>query len=177
MNDPAPTQHDHPPTVVFAVPPSGGVGRKLRQKHFAVFTDEAIFQRVTMNARTPPTGLELLDLMFQEQMILDLQAEQAIEQQGAPPPTARRMKRRHRLRPLAVRRREMARLLSISTSTLTRWDAAGATPPSVTIRGMKLWPMESLRLWLRWDCPSRAEFERRLQTTKTPRRTNADQAG
>ncbi len=70
-------------------------------------------------------------------------------------------KGRHRLRPLAVRRREAARLLGVSISTWRRWDTAGATPPSVTVGKLTLWPMRSLRLWMQWGCPSRAEFERR----------------
>ena len=74
-------------------------------------------------------------------------------------------KRRHRMRPLAVRRREAARLSGVSVSTWRRWDAAGVTPPPVTVGKLALWPMRSLRLWVRWGCPSRAEFEQRLPTT------------
>ena len=83
-------------------------------------------------------------------------------------------KGRHRLRPLAVRRREAARLLGVSISTWRRWDAAGATPPSVTVGKLTLWPMRSLRLWMQWGCPPRAEFER-LQSTEAVRRASTDE--
>ena len=75
-------------------------------------------------------------------------------------------KGRHRLRRLAIRRLEAARLMGVSVSTWRRWDAAGATPPAVTVGKLTLWPMRSLRLWIQWGCPSRAEFEQRLQTTE-----------
>lgn len=100
---------------------------------------------------------ELLDLM---------QFDLLNEFSGVPvAQTPSQTKCRHRLRPLAVRRREAARLLGVSVSTWRRWDAAGATPPSVAVGKLTLWPMRSLRLWMQWGCPSRAEFEQRLPTT------------
>ena len=96
---------------------------------------------------------------------LDLHVETTIKPPDVEPLISRPAKRR--LRPLAVRRREAARLMGVSVSTWRRWDAAGATPPSVTVGKLTLWPMRSLRLWVRWGCPSRAEFELRLQTANS----------
>ena len=110
----------------------------------------------------------MVDTTWDELMLLDLLAEPR-DSPVAQPMHDRRTKRRHRLRPLAVRRREAARLSGVSVSTWRRWDVAGATPPSVTVGKLTLWPMRSLRLWVRWGCPSRAEFERRLQSTETAR--------
>ncbi|MBC7818179.1 MAG: hypothetical protein IAG10_14930 [Planctomycetaceae bacterium] len=108
------------------------------------------------------TDAERFDLLQLDELLGSLTARQS------PPvtPIPSQPKRRHRLRPLAVRRREAARLSGVSVSTWRRWDSAGATPPSVTVGKLTLWPMRSLRLWVRWGCPSRAEFERRLQTTE-----------
>lgn len=118
----------------------------------------------------------MVDTTWDELLLLDLLAGPP-DSPVVQPTHDQRMKRRYPLRPLAVRRREAARLSGVSVSTWRRWDAAGATPPSVTVGKLTLWPMRSLRLWVRWGCPSRAEFERRLQTTEAVRRTNADQAG
>ena len=73
---------------------------------------------------------------------------------------------RHRLRRLAVRRPEAARLMGVSVSTWRRWERSEAIPASLTVGSVALWSMRTLRLWMRWDCPSRTEFERRLQTAE-----------
>ncbi len=66
---------------------------------------------------------------------------------------------RHRLRRLAVRRHEAARLMGVSVSTWRRWERSEAIPASLTVGRVALWSMRTLRVWMEWGCPSRRAFE------------------
>ena len=157
------------PPVFQGSLPGGGGGRAAPEASRDICVGLIFSLGNSTNAAVTMSDAELLDLM---------QFDLLNEFSGVPVTlTPSQTKCRHRLRPLAVRRREAARLSGVSVSTWRRWDAAGATPPSVTVGKLTLWPMRSLRLWMRWGCPSRGEFERRLQTTEAARRTNADQDG
>jgi hypothetical protein len=79
---------------------------------------------------------------------------------GTKPPSGRR--KRRLVSPLMVRAPEAARLCGTSEASWWRWVAGHLCPAGVRVAGQRLWSRRSLALWVRWGCPSRAEFEARL---------------
>lgn len=60
---------------------------------------------------------------------------------------------------LLLRPSDVARLLSVSRTTLRRWDIAGAIPSPVKVGRAKFWSTRTLETWERLGCPSRRAFE------------------
>ena len=60
---------------------------------------------------------------------------------------------------LLVRPSEVARLLSISRTTLRRWDASGSIPRPVKVGRSAFWSVRTLESWECLGCPSRRAFE------------------
>jgi predicted DNA-binding transcriptional regulator AlpA len=61
--------------------------------------------------------------------------------------------------PLLVGRRELARLLSRSVTSIDRDDAAGRLPAAVWIGGAKRWRYAEVASWVEAGCPDRATWE------------------
>jgi predicted DNA-binding transcriptional regulator AlpA len=54
-----------------------------------------------------------------------------------------------------------AAMCGISPASWYRLKARAATPAPVRLGGRTLYRVEDLRLWVRWGCPPRKEFEAR----------------
>src|SRR5690242_144520 len=63
--------------------------------------------------------------------------------------------------PLLVRRRDAARLCSLSPASWDRLNSAGLTPRPIKLGGAVLWRVEELRAWCEAGCPPRDEWEAR----------------
>lgn len=63
--------------------------------------------------------------------------------------------------PLLVSAKTAAVLCGVSRSTWLGWDSAGFCPRRIQISGRVLWATEDLKLWTRWGCPGREDFESR----------------
>ena len=61
---------------------------------------------------------------------------------------------------------DCARLCGVSRRTWFRLAASARTPASIRLGASPVWRREDLELWIRWDCPSRKEFEARKEIEK-----------
>jgi len=68
--------------------------------------------------------------------------------------------------PLLLSVRELGKLLSISTATLWRWEAAGRIPRPVKIGGTTRWRADEIRQWIEAGCPGRREWNALIADTK-----------
>ena len=67
------------------------------------------------------------------------------------------------IKPFMVRAEDAARLCSISQRTWYSMISSGQAPPSIKLRGIRLWRVDILRKWVEHNCPSIHEFERILE--------------
>ena len=67
--------------------------------------------------------------------------------------------------PLLVSARQIVDrgLLPFSLRSIRRLDATGEMPRGITLRGRKCWRFADLERWTEMGCPSRVEFEVRVQ--------------
>ena len=56
---------------------------------------------------------------------------------------------------LALGAKEAAAACGVSVRSWRRHDDVGLVPQAARIGGRKIWPTETLRLWLRLGCPAR----------------------
>jgi predicted DNA-binding transcriptional regulator AlpA len=68
--------------------------------------------------------------------------------------------------PLLVRAPEASRLCGVSEATWHRLRAADRTPAPLRLGSSVLWRVSDLKLFVEWGCPSRKEFEARLQAER-----------
>ena len=60
----------------------------------------------------------------------------------------------------AVGAADAAALLGVSTATFRRLDSAGRVPRPLHISsGREVWSVENLKLYVRWGCPAREQFQ------------------
>ena len=61
--------------------------------------------------------------------------------------------------PLLLRAEAAAALCGgLSVSTWYEFMAAGRTPPSIKLGKARLWRLDVLRMWCKWDCPPIDKF-------------------
>lgn len=65
---------------------------------------------------------------------------------------------------MLLRAADCARLCGVSRRTWFRLDTSLRTPASIRLGGSPVWRREDLDLWISWDCPSRNEFETRMES-------------
>ena len=70
---------------------------------------------------------------------------------------------------LLLRPIEVARLLSVSRTTLRRLELLGAIPAPSQVGRAKFWSARLLAEWERHGCPSRRAFEARLSAMEAVR--------
>ena len=70
--------------------------------------------------------------------------------------------RNEALQPLAVDARGAAALANVSRAHWLRQHSTGRVPAPVKIGRRTLWVVESLRTWFALGCPTRDEFEARV---------------
>ena len=70
------------------------------------------------------------------------------------------------LEPLALRPKDAARFIGVSERTFHSMKACGQLPPAVKLGGCVLYPVEDLRWWLAWNCPTIGRFNKLKQETE-----------
>jgi predicted DNA-binding transcriptional regulator AlpA len=61
---------------------------------------------------------------------------------------------------------DCARLCGVSRRTWFRLASSAKTPPSIRLGGSSVWRREDLELWITLGCPSRKEFEARMEAER-----------
>jgi hypothetical protein len=71
------------------------------------------------------------------------------------------------LEPIAVGRKDAARLFGIGVATWDRWEAAGLVGPAAIVRGgRKLYVLAELRAWAAAGMPDRAGWQARQAASR-----------
>jgi len=78
--------------------------------------------------------------------------------------------------PIAVTAREVKWFFPWSVRSWRRLDSGGKTPRGRRVGGLKMWLVDDLRLWARWDFPERSVFEARLARLKSEHDSGARRA-
>jgi len=60
--------------------------------------------------------------------------------------------------PLLLRAKDAAELCGLAVSTWYEFGSAGKLPPSIKLGKARLWRMDVLRKWVKWDCPNIDKF-------------------
>ncbi len=60
--------------------------------------------------------------------------------------------------PLLLRAEQASALCGLSVSTWHEYRTSGRIPPSIKIGKARLWRLEILRLWCKWNCPTIDRF-------------------
>ena len=61
---------------------------------------------------------------------------------------------------------DCARMCGISRRSWFRYVASGKTPACVRLNNNPKWRREDIELWIRWNLPTRREFEARREAEK-----------
>jgi len=78
------------------------------------------------------------------------------------------------LKPARLSRKIRVGKLLLSLVSWFRLSSAGRIPAPVKIGGSVRWRLSDIQRWLEWDCPSRKEFNSRMEAeaTNPPLRTD-----
>jgi len=60
--------------------------------------------------------------------------------------------------PLLLRADQAAAMCGLSVSTWYEYQSAGRIPPSIKLGKARLWRLDILRKWCRWNCPPIDKF-------------------
>jgi predicted DNA-binding transcriptional regulator AlpA len=68
--------------------------------------------------------------------------------------------------PLLVRADQASALCGLSVSTWYQLKSSGQLPPSIKLGKARLWPMDTLRIWIRLGCPTFEKFNQLTEGSK-----------
>ena len=68
--------------------------------------------------------------------------------------------------PLLVRADQASALCGLSGSTWYQLKSSGQLPPSIKLGKARLWPMDTLKIWISLQCPNHEKFQQLTEDSK-----------
>jgi predicted DNA-binding transcriptional regulator AlpA len=68
--------------------------------------------------------------------------------------------------PLMLRAEQASALCGLSVSTWYQLKSSGQLPPSIKLGKARLWPMDTLRMWISLGCPTFEKFQQLTEDAK-----------
>jgi predicted DNA-binding transcriptional regulator AlpA len=68
--------------------------------------------------------------------------------------------------PLLVRADQASALCGLSVSTWYQLKSSGQLPPSIKLGKARLWPLDTLRMWISLGCPTFEKYTQLTEETK-----------
>jgi len=68
--------------------------------------------------------------------------------------------------PLMLRADQASALCGLSVSTWYQLKSSGLLPPSIKLGKARLWPMDTLKMWISLQCPNFEKYTQLTEDTK-----------